>query len=326
LTDSADLHLAVPLQFGNAFSWVITRLALACEEAGMHVSLLEGPIDASVDVAAQPRLRRMMERSVSKRAQIKWSHFWAPYADQEVEGQIKAEIFCTNYRYGPRRLHELDQWMRHIVLNANRKLPVSRYCFEALTELGVPGDRCRVVPHGYSPEVLHEIGADDRCRRHGFVFLALTNSHDPYRYGTDILLSAFARTFAGREDVVLVLKDYAGQEQGVIADWVRQMPHEPKVVHLCEFVSKEALLALYRGADAFVAPFRGEGFAMKVLDAAAMGLPILAPHYSGPADYLKPDEFFPLAFREVPVGMPRSRGNRCARLRSVGRGRSQRFG
>jgi GT2 family glycosyltransferase len=148
---------------------------------------------------------------------------------------------------------------------------------------------------------LHEINADDRYRRHGFVFLALTNSHDPYRYGTDILLRAFARAFAGRKDVVLVLKDYGGQAQGVIADWVRQAPQWPKIVHLSEFMSKEALLALYRGADAFVAPFRGEGFAMKILDAAAMGLPILAPHYGGPVDYLKPNEFFPLRFREVPV-------------------------
>lgn len=301
LSNTADLHLAVPLQFGNAFSWVITRLALACEEAGLRVSLLDSPIDASVDAAAQPRLRRMMERPASKRAQIKWSHFWAPYAERELEGQIRAEIFCTNYRYGPQPLHQLDQWMRHTVMNAHRKLPISRFCFDALTELGAPKDRCRIVPHGYSPEVLYDIGADDRYRRHGFVFLCLTNSHDPYRYGTDILLAAFARAFAGRKDVVLVLKDLGGQEQGVIANWVRQQPEWPKVIHLCEFLSKEALISLYRGADAFVAPFRGEGFAMKLLDATAMGLPVLAPHYGGPADYLKPEEFFPLAFREVPV-------------------------
>jgi GT2 family glycosyltransferase len=299
---SADLHLAIPLEFGNAFSWVTTQLALACEEAGLRVSLLEGPVDASVPAAAQLRLRRMMERPASKRAQIKWSHYWTPYADRELEGQIRAEIFCTNYRYGPQPLSRLDHWMRHTVMNANRKLPASRYCLEALTELGVPANRCRVLPYGYSPEVIHEIESDDRHRRYGFVFLALTNSHDPYRYGTDILLSAFTRAFPGREDVVLVLKDLGGQERGVIADWVRQLPHLPKVVHLCEFVPKEALLALYQGADAFVAPFRGEGFAMKLLDAAAMGLPILAPLYGGPADYLKPEEFFPLAFREVEVG------------------------
>src|SRR4029077_10811400 len=108
-----------------------------------------------------------------------------------------------------------------------------------LTELGVPEERCRVLPHGYSPEILHEISADDRFRRYGFVFLALINSHDPYRYGTDILLSAFARAFAGRKEVVLVLKDYSRLEHSVIGDWVRQMPEWPKVVHLCEFLSKE---------------------------------------------------------------------------------------
>jgi GT2 family glycosyltransferase/tetratricopeptide (TPR) repeat protein/glycosyltransferase involved in cell wall biosynthesis len=297
----ADLHLAVPLQF-NAFSWATSQLALACDESGLTVSLLEGPIDPSIGAAEQQRLKRMMERPASTRFQIKWAHYWAPYGDRELGGKITAELFCTNYRYGRKALHQLDQWMRHTVVNTNRKLPISRYCLDALTELGVPADRCRAITLGYSPEILHDIGTDDRYRRHGFVFLALTNSHDPYRYGTDILLSAFNRAFEGREDVVLVLKDYGGQEQSVISEWVRQTPLRPKIIHLCEFVSKERLLALYGGADAFVAPFRGEGFAFKVLDAAAMGLPILAPHYGGPADYLNPDEFFSLAFKEVEVG------------------------
>lgn len=299
---SADLHFAVTLQHGNAFSWVISQLALACEDAGLRVSMLEGPIDASIATPMRDRLRRMMECQASSRAQVKWSHFWSPYWDQEVNGRINAEIFCTNYRYGPQPVHSLDQWMRHTVLNANRKLPASRYCLEALTELGVPEARCRVLPYGYSPEILDDTGADEQYRRHGFVFLALTNGHDPYRYGTDILLTAFARAFAGRQDVVLVLKDYGGQATGPLRSWLRQAPNAPRVVHHPEFMTKTALIRLYRGADAFVAPFRGEGFGMKVLDACAAGLPVLAPRYGGPADYLHPDEFTALRFREVPVG------------------------
>jgi hypothetical protein len=41
---------------------------------------------------------------------------------------------------------------------------------------------------------------------------------------------------------------------------------------------------------------------MKVLDACAVGVPVLAPHYGGPADYLHLGEFSPLRFREAPVG------------------------
>src|SRR5262249_9875323 len=69
-----------------------------------------------------------------------------------------------------------------------------------------------------------------------------------------------------------------------------------------EFVEKAELIRLYRGADVFVAPYRGEGFGMKVVDAFAVGMPVLCPHYGGPADYLQPGAYYPLKYREVPLG------------------------
>ncbi len=112
------------------------------------------------------------------------------------------------------------------------------------------------------------------------MFLAITNSHDPNRYGTDILLKAFNQAFAGRKDVVLLLKDY-GSTGAIIQAWAREFAVGCQIVHLDTFLTKQALIALYRGADAFVAPFRGEGFGLKILDACAVGLPVLAPHYGG---------------------------------------------
>jgi GT2 family glycosyltransferase/glycosyltransferase involved in cell wall biosynthesis len=300
--ETADVHFAIPLEAGNSFTWATAQLALACEEIGLKVSLANGPVHASVEGRGRGRLQRMMDRSPSSRAQIRWNHYWAPYQDREVAGRVTAEIFVTNYRYGPRPLHELDFWMRHAVLNPNRKLPISTYSMEALTELGVPAERCRVVPLGYSPEAAEGPG-DDRFRPHGFVFLALTNAHDPYRYGTDILLRAYGKAFSRRDKVVLVLKDYGGKlTGGPLRRWLDEAADGPRVIHFAEFLSKDALLRLYRGCDAFVAPFRGEGFGMKIVDACAAGLPVLAPLYGGPTDYLRPGGFYPLAFTEVPVG------------------------
>ena len=54
------------------------------------------------------------------------------------------------------------------------------------------------------------------------------------------------------------------------------MAQDAPVIHLKEFVSKEELIALYRRADAFLAPFRGEGFGMKIVDACAVGIPVIA--------------------------------------------------
>ena len=299
---AADLHFAVPIAAGNSFSWVVAQLALACEDVGMKVSLLPSAIDRQIGSAASSRLRKMMSRPASIKTQIKWTHFWDPYFKQALDGEINAEIFVTNYRYGTQPTAQLDRWMRHVVLNTNRKLPISGYTADALTELGVPEARCRIIPMGYSPEILSTEEADNRFKQHGFVFLAITNSQDPYRLGTDILIKAYAKAFAGRKDVVLVLKDYGGPGSGLVARWVETVAAKVRIEHVREFVPKEKLIALYRGADAFVAPFRGEGFGMKIIDACAVGLPVLAPAYGGPLDYLRPGEFVALKHDIVPVG------------------------
>eukprot|EP01105_Mastigella_eilhardi_P022825 TRINITY_DN5681_c0_g1_i4.p2 TRINITY_DN5681_c0_g1~~TRINITY_DN5681_c0_g1_i4.p2 ORF type:complete len:136 (-),score=31.59 TRINITY_DN5681_c0_g1_i4:63-470(-) len=38
---------------------------------------------------------------------------------------------------------------------------------------------------------------------------------------------------------------------------------------------------LYRAADAFVLPTRGEGWGLPIMEAMAMGLPVIATNYSG---------------------------------------------
>src|SRR5207248_11255990 len=66
----------------------------------------------------------------------------------------------------------------------------------------------------------------------------------------------------------------------------------PRVIRVTDFLDKDDLVRLYRGADFFVAPYRGEGFGMKILDAFALGLPVLLPEYGGPVDYLVPGTYF----------------------------------
>jgi len=299
---TAEIHFAVPMERGNAFSWVGARLALACQERGIVVSVAKSAIHQSIEPEDRMQLARMMERDPSSRAHVKFCHYWPGYLDQELSGRVNTEIFTPNYRYGSQNAKSLDLWMRHTLTNPHRKLAVSQYAFDALTEIGVAPNRCRIVPLGYAPEILNVETADDRYRQQGFVFLAITNGHDPYRYGTDILLRAFRNAFSGRRDVLLVLKDYGAGAVGPLKQWAQQTAKVANIIHLDEFVSKEALIRLYRGADVFVAPFRGEGFGMKILDACAVGLPVLAPAYGGPADYLKEGSFYPLRYNEVPVG------------------------
>ena len=60
--------------------------------------------------------------------------------------------------------------------------------------------------------------------------------------------------------------------------------------------------SLYRSADAFVLPTRGEGWGMPVLEAMACGLPTIATRWSGPADFLHEGVGYPLEpLRLVPA-------------------------
>ena len=55
-------------------------------------------------------------------------------------------------------------------------------------------------------------------------------------------------------------------------------------------------------ADAFLAPFCGEGFGIKILDAFAAGLPVAMTMYGGPTEYANPDNCYPIAYDLIPVG------------------------
>ncbi|KAI6676650.1 hypothetical protein NL676_037446 [Syzygium grande] len=51
---------------------------------------------------------------------------------------------------------------------------------------------------------------------------------------------------------------------------------------------------MYKAADAFVLPSRGEGWGRPLVEAMAMSLPVIATNWSGPTEYLTDDNSYPL--------------------------------
>jgi glycosyltransferase involved in cell wall biosynthesis len=97
-----------------------------------------------------------------------------------------------------------------------------------------------------------------------------------------------------------VIKDY-GATSGLMRTFLKQ-EQGPEVLYYANFLSKDDLAAFYAAASVFVAPFRGEGFGIKIIDAAAMGLPLIVPLFGGPADYCLPGLVQPVQYRLQPVG------------------------
>lgn len=52
--------------------------------------------------------------------------------------------------------------------------------------------------------------------------------------------------------------------------------------------------SMYKGADAFVIPSRGEGWGRPHCEAMSMGLPVIATHWSGPEEFMNELNSFPL--------------------------------
>ncbi len=295
------IHLAVDMSSSNAFAWVAARLALALDDIGHAVSVRPSLLPDSIEWDDRTRLRALMADPGGDDVHVKWSHYWKPHLHQKLQGTINFELFAINYFFQDDDPAGFDYWMQEALRNGHAKLPISGFCQDVLVAAGMPRQDCPVLSLGYSPEIDTVRGRLGLPTRKRFRFLAITNANDPLRYGTDILLNAFTHAFARDDDVALVLKDYGGRDQEV-ERFLREHRQGPEVLYLPAFLPKDLLIKLYRACDAFVAPFRGEGFGMKVLDAMACGLPTVMPLFSGPRDFARPEACFPVDYRVVPMG------------------------
>ena len=299
------IHFAVDFSQGGAFTWAAADLIVALVHRGENVSVMSSAHMPGVDKAKRKIIRKLMRKKPYRAVHLKWSHYWTQYMRMPLGGDINAEFFCSNYRY-EKVGRQLDLWMRHVQSSNHRWLPISGFNHDALMDVDVSPERCDMVPLGYAPEVETVLPAGqprvtpDRDELH---LLMITNSADLERYGADIAVKAFGRAFSESDPVVLHIKDYGAYSGSVqLKQWISDQPQFPKVVWHVEFLDKIDLMKLYADMDVLVAPFRGEGFGMKIIDAMALGVPVLMPRFGGAAEYTIDKGYLPLAFKEVPVG------------------------
>lgn len=152
----------------------------------------------------------------------------------------------------------------------------------------------KVMPLGVDTGYYHpEIASFRPSER--FTFLSVFEWGE--RKGPEILLKAFADEFTVSDDVLLLLSVINNDPQVNVHEQIDRLNLPaglPIVVMLNCKLPAYQMGALYRSADCFVLPTRGEGWGMPVLEAMACGLPTIATSWSGPADFLKEDIGYPL--------------------------------
>ncbi|MDQ4133777.1 MAG: glycosyltransferase [Actinomycetota bacterium] len=157
----------------------------------------------------------------------------------------------------------------------------------------------RVMPLGVDVDYFHP-GITGFRPSSRFIFLSVFEWGE--RKGAELLLRAFAEEFKESEQVLLLLSVYNRDPSVDVQAEVDKLdlPSSPPIVVMtnAEFADYQ-MGALYRSADCFVLPTRGEGWGMPVLEAMACGLPTIATNWSGPADFLHEGVGYPLQVRSL---------------------------
>jgi glycosyltransferase involved in cell wall biosynthesis len=145
-----------------------------------------------------------------------------------------------------------------------------------LEALDLDPERVDVTPYGVderfspgppSPAILKGLGVP-----HPYLLTVATLQP---RKNIDAVLGAFERLVDAGAEHHLVVAGARGWSDGALMARLERTRFRSRI-HLVGRVSDHSLVALYRGAECFVFPSRGEGFGFPPLEAMACGTPVVA--------------------------------------------------
>jgi glycosyltransferase involved in cell wall biosynthesis/tetratricopeptide (TPR) repeat protein len=269
----------------HSLALVNRALCRALLDRGHDLGLLARPEADGVQIPERlpedPRLSARFGRGPEGGpAQVHVRHRWPPRLDPPPEGRW---VFMQPWEFG-----SLPSAWLPALRQVDEVWAYSRSVRDCYLDAGVSPARVHLVPLGVDPAIFHP-GAQPLPlpARPDFRFLFVGGTI--HRKGFDLLLTAYTRAFRPTDGVGLVIKDmgtrsfYRGQTgQGMVADCrARGYPIEYRDGALDE----RELAGLYAACDCLVHPYRGEGFALPVVEAMACGLPAIVTG-AGPAlDY-----------------------------------------
>ncbi|MCH7727054.1 MAG: glycosyltransferase, partial [Planctomycetes bacterium] len=170
----------------------------------------------------------------------------------------------------------------------------SNYVKQVYINSGIPGDKIVVTPWGIDPAVFDPKAPPVHLpTQASFVFLFVGGTIS--RKGFDILLDAYQKEFSRDDDVCLVVKDVGTKtfyRYGNLRDRVLQAIAEstgPEIVYIESNLSLGQIVSLYTACDCLVAPYRGEGFGLPILEAMACGVTPIVPRGGASDDFVSDD-------------------------------------
>lgn len=248
-----------------------------------------GPNTLSKNLESIPELKNMLNR-LSHRApadtQITIRHIWPPNWQPPPQGKW---VLIQPWEFGALP----KEWVQNLQ-NVDEIWAPTDFVKREYVESGVPENKIVVVPNGIDPHQFHpDVKPFKLATNKKFKFLFLGGTI--HRKAPDILLKSYLKAFNAADDVCLVVKDfgskglYAGQTNENLFREAQKTPNAPEIVYFEEMLSADDIASLYTACDCLVYPYRGEGFALPVLEALACGLPVLVTEGGATDDFVTKD-------------------------------------
>jgi len=172
---------------------------------------------------------------------------------------------------------------------------------------GVPSEKLVVMPEGISCQMFDAsrrvtpgaLKQTSLKKNNSFEFLSIFKFEE--RKAWDDLIFAFAAEFPNtdhqipvrltlrtgssgqRKEILTKIQDVVGQAVGHNSTAVNQVM---KKITLLKHVSQSEYPQLFTNAQAFVLPTHGEGWGRPLMEAMSMGLPVIAPEWSGLTQFM----------------------------------------
>ena len=220
---------------------------------------------------------------------------------------------------------EADRCSQHWVQacnNMDHVIVPSTFTKSVFTNSGLSSDKISCVPEAYTCGHKKTPGYESikaglsnlPTKFNLLVFGQLTGqTPETDRKNTFYCLKWISETFRNDPDVGVIVKTNMGrltvQDREVTTNIflqllkeIRQGPY-PRFYLAHGLMDNNEITALYEcdSVKALVAPTRGEGWGLPILDAAVCGLPVMATAHSGHMDFMKKVKFLDLDYDEIPV-------------------------
>jgi glycosyltransferase involved in cell wall biosynthesis len=202
----------------------------------------------------------------------------------------------------PPAFADLDSLVTRSSLAMGRKLSqvVNRLVpgkLEADVLLAANASTVKALPAGYRGRVvrLFESGVDLKLwkpadaalsRSDGKIHFAFSGRFVDWK-GVQYLIPAFASTVKQEPDCQLDLIG-GGELEGQVRHMIKQHNLE-NAIHLHGWLSRPDAASIIREADVFVMPSLRECGGTAILEAMALGKPVITTNWGGPADYVNAD-------------------------------------